>query len=283
MQIALVPMADLERMAVAVAHSGMFAVKTKEQAFSLMLLAQADGIHPMLALRRYHVMHDGRTSMRADAMLADFRKLGGRVKWLTNPGDPTEQVGEWSLDGNTTKIGYTFKEAQDAGYVRPNSGWFKDRAAMLRARAISRAVRMLAPEVVAGMYTPEEMEDIPAPVAPAGQPANWKPVPTIGRAEMPAATDAETKPVPLNELIKGEDVGYALAYLIHLGWLKESEGFGDLKPPHASRIGKNPPAFLAAAREWYNKALPQEGPAQPPLSAAEAARRAVKEVFGGDA
>ena len=36
---------------------------------------------------------------------------------------------------------------------------------MLRARCISKAVRMLAPEVVAGVYTPEETEDFQPSIA----------------------------------------------------------------------------------------------------------------------
>ena len=37
---------DVERMAIAIAKSGLFGAKSPEQAFALMLIAQAEGRHP---------------------------------------------------------------------------------------------------------------------------------------------------------------------------------------------------------------------------------------------
>ena len=51
MTTSLVPIADIERMAVAVAKSGLFGMKTPEQAIALMLIAQAEGMHPAIAAR----------------------------------------------------------------------------------------------------------------------------------------------------------------------------------------------------------------------------------------
>ena len=63
------PLASLERMAQAVAKSGLFGLKTPEQALALMLVAQAEGRHPATAAQDYHVIQ-GRPSLKADALLA---------------------------------------------------------------------------------------------------------------------------------------------------------------------------------------------------------------------
>jgi hypothetical protein len=78
MSTALIPVDQVERMALAVAKSGLFGVKTSDQAMALMLIAQAEGMHPAIAARDYHVIN-GRPTLKADAMLARFQQAGG--KW----------------------------------------------------------------------------------------------------------------------------------------------------------------------------------------------------------
>lgn len=60
---------EASRIAEYIAESGLFGCKTKEQAFALMLLADAEGLHPAAAARDYHII-DGKPSLKADAMLA---------------------------------------------------------------------------------------------------------------------------------------------------------------------------------------------------------------------
>jgi len=76
----LVPVQDIERMALAVAKSGLFGVKTSDEAMALMLIAQAEGQHPAIAARDYHIIQ-GRPALKADAMLARFQGAGGKVQW----------------------------------------------------------------------------------------------------------------------------------------------------------------------------------------------------------
>ena len=52
--VTIVPYADIERMAIAVAKSGLFGIRTKEQAEALMVIAQAEGRHPAIAARDSH-------------------------------------------------------------------------------------------------------------------------------------------------------------------------------------------------------------------------------------
>lgn len=161
---ALVPVDQVERMAVAVAKSGLFGVKTPDQAMALMLIAQAEGLHPAIAARDYHIIQ-GRPALKADAMLARFQTAGGRVKWLSM----TDQrvAGEFSHpQGGSVEIEWTIDMAKRAGLTK-NPTWTQYPRAMLRARCISEGIRTVFPGVVVGTYTPEEVEDEPARFTPA--------------------------------------------------------------------------------------------------------------------
>ncbi len=71
---------DIERMSQVVVKSGLFGIKTPDQAMSLMLLCQAEGMSPVIAVRDYHIIQ-GRPALKADAMLARFQSAGGKVRW----------------------------------------------------------------------------------------------------------------------------------------------------------------------------------------------------------
>lgn len=270
MQSNLIPYDDMWRMALAIHKAGMFGLKTPEAAIGLFLMAQAEGMHPMTALRRFHILSDGRASMRADAMLADFRtKVGGTVKWLRH--DATSAVGLWKVGDSELEIGYTMEEARAAGYVKPGSGWMKDPAAMLRARCISRAIRMLAPEVVAGLYTPEELSDgdwtPPAPVEPVKEPAK-----AIAAPPPPDPVVADTRTW---EEVLGEKREDAIQYLRVVGWLKEGQGLDDLKEAHSKRIRGKTEAFLLAVQKDAELSSKHD-------PVVEAAKKAVRDVVGGE-
>ena len=158
---ALATVDQIERMAVSVARSGLFGVKTPDQAMALMLIAQAEGLHPAIAARDYHVIN-GRPALRADAMLARFQAAGGKVEW--GEYTDTKVVGKFSHpSGGSVEIAWTTKMAQDAGLTR-NPTWKSYPRQMLRSRCISEGIRTVFPGVVVGTYTPEEVEDMaPAP------------------------------------------------------------------------------------------------------------------------
>jgi hypothetical protein len=185
---ALVPFTEVKEMAVAAAKSGLFpGAKTPEAALALMLLAQAEGIHPMQAMRRYHVI-EGQPSMRADAMLASFQAAGGRVTWRRTDDQACEAAFEAPTVGAPVVITWTLEDAKRAG-VAGKGNWTKYPRQMLRARVISEGVRAVMPGVVVGIYTPEEVQDFDA--APrAARPAPAAPPPA------PVAEDALYSPPP---------------------------------------------------------------------------------------
>jgi len=160
--------ADLERMASAVASSKLFGVRTPDEALSLMLLAQAEGRHPAIAARDYHVI-EGRPALKADTMLARFQEAGGRVTWheLT---DAKVAATFAHPAGGEFRCEWTIDTAKQAG-LAGKSTWQKYPRAMLRSRVISEAVRTILPSVIVGTYTPDEIADgeveIRAVVTPA--------------------------------------------------------------------------------------------------------------------
>lgn len=151
---------EVLQMAQAVAKSNLFGVKSPDQALALMLLSQAEGIHPMLAARDYHII-DGKPSLKADAMLARFQQAGGRVKWLKMADDCVsgvfshEQGGDVEISWDMARA----KQAQLAG----KGNWAKYPRQMLRARVISEGIRATFPGCIVGVYTPEEVSDFDEP------------------------------------------------------------------------------------------------------------------------
>jgi len=149
---------DIEQMADTVAKSGIFPmVKTKEQAAALMLLCQAEGIHPMQALKKYHLVQN-RPAMKAEAMLASFMDRGGTVSFveLTDTACSAIFISKGVPDGVT--ISWDLERAKNAGLLGKDN-WAKYPRAMLRSRVVSEGVRAADPGAVLGVYTPEETED----------------------------------------------------------------------------------------------------------------------------
>ena len=160
---ALVPVQDIERMATAVAKSGLFGIKTPEQGVALMLIAQAEGLHPAIAARDYHVIQ-GRPALKTDAMMARFQQAGGKVEWKVYTDDEVTGVFSHPAGGSLT-VTWTLSQAKRIGLAGKDN-WKNYPRAMLRARCISEGIRSVYPGCVVGVYTPEEVQDFDAPAAP---------------------------------------------------------------------------------------------------------------------
>jgi hypothetical protein len=173
MSTALVPVDQVERMALAVAKSGLFGVKTPDQAMALMLIAQAEGLHPASAATHYHIINN-RPTLKADAMLARFHTAGGSVRWV----EYTDKrvVGTFSHpQGGSVEIEWTLDMAITAGLTK-NPTWKSYPRQMLRARCVSEGIRTVFPGVVVGTYTPEEAEDMDPQTAQPAAPRDMGPV-----------------------------------------------------------------------------------------------------------
>jgi len=152
----IVPMGDIQKMAKVAADSKMFGFKSEAEAMAIMLLCQAEDMHPAIAMRDYHVIQ-GRPALKSDAMLARFQTSGGKVNWTSY----TDEVvtGLFSHpQGGEVSISWTMEMAHRLGFTKKEN-WRNYPRAMLRARCISEGIRTVFPACVAGVYTPEEVAD----------------------------------------------------------------------------------------------------------------------------
>ena len=171
---AIVRFDEMQLMAASVAKGGLFGVKTPDQAISLMLLCQAEGLHPMTAVSQYHIIQ-GRPALKSDALLARFQAAGGKVEWPVYQDDKV--TGRFSHpQGGTLEVTWTMKDAARAGLTNKEV-WRQYPRSMLRARVLAEGIRTVFPGVMAGTYTVEEVRDFgPGPVANINSP------PVVGRA-----------------------------------------------------------------------------------------------------
>jgi len=152
---------DIKTVAKEAAESKMFGM-TESQAFMLMQLAEAEGIHPVKALQRYHLSKHGKPILKAEAALADFLKRGGCVEWVTESDDREKCEAIFShpsLCPQGKTIRFSMNDAKLGG-VAGSDTWRSWSPAMLRARVSTIGVRMIDPAILAGMYSEEEAEDI---------------------------------------------------------------------------------------------------------------------------
>lgn len=171
----MVALQDIERAGNYIAKSGLFGVKTPEQAIALMLVAQAEGRNPFEAARDYHIIQ-GRPALKADSILARFQQAGGTVHWVEL--SDTKAVAEFSHpQGGKVTIDWDLDRAKRAGLLGKDN-WRNYPRQMLRARVISEGVRTIYPGVCVGTYTVEEVQDMAASVPAASQEYTFVDTPT---------------------------------------------------------------------------------------------------------
>jgi hypothetical protein len=156
---------SLERMAAAFAKSQLFGVKSPEQAFVLMLVAQSEGQHPATIAQDYDIIQ-GRPARKTHSVLARFQQAGGTVEWHAL----TEKIADATFShrsGGSCRMTWTIDMAQKAGLTNKDN-WKHYPRAMLRARCIAEGVRSVFPGAIGGMIVAEEAQDIePRDITPA--------------------------------------------------------------------------------------------------------------------
>lgn len=168
---AIISFEQMGQMAESFAKSNLFGVKTKDAALSLLMIAQAEGIHPALAVMEYDII-EGKPARKAERLLARFQMSGGKVEWLeysstvvkgkfSHPHGSTVEI-EWSIQ-DAARVKYFKKGAEGArGTWEPLSekyNWRSWPRAMLRSRVISEGVRACFPGASLVTLTTEEAQD----------------------------------------------------------------------------------------------------------------------------
>ena len=102
--------------------------------------------------------------MSAQLMVALCLKSGQFEYFERISSSATEATYEAKRKGarSPQSVTYTIEQAKAAGLVKDKSAWVKDPESMLLARASSRLARIVAPDIVGGIYTPDEIEEASA-------------------------------------------------------------------------------------------------------------------------
>jgi hypothetical protein len=152
---------DVERLARIAVSSGFTQCKTPAEAVVILMTGQELGLSPMQSLRGIYVVK-GKPVLAADTMIAVVRRSGLCESWRIVESTPerctitTRRKGE-THDAERT---WTIADAKRAGLLT-NGTWGAYPAAMLRHRCASDLARQEYPDVILGMYDPEEMESVP--------------------------------------------------------------------------------------------------------------------------
>lgn len=150
----------IQEMGKVFSQSGVGGVKTDAEGKLLAFACLAKQTDPFTLMASHHLV-DGKLSMKADVMLANFRQRGGKHRWVKDGSDGEAEL-QLTFEGQTVTSKFSIADAKAAKIWRAGSAWDKSPANMLRARCTSNGVRMIAPEVLGGNYTPEELADVAA-------------------------------------------------------------------------------------------------------------------------
>jgi len=164
-QLPIQGMTDLVAMGELLAASGMFSEITSQQGFVIALHLYQNSMSPIEFVEKYHIVY-GRVTMRADAMLAGLIECGGSYDIVKRD----EEIASIKIKiaGKKTLLLFELKwqDAEKEKFTKKKDGTIKEnwstprmRMQMLWARVVSDAVRATFPQVCAGSYTPEEVED----------------------------------------------------------------------------------------------------------------------------
>ena len=180
-------MADIATAGELIAQSGLCGARNAAEGFVIALTCHQRGMDVLTFSENYHVMM-GTITKRADAMLADFIRNGGRHEIIERTAERAAIRLLTALDGDYISSltwadacaePFVYAGAPDTAaaqldkpmaerklktkYASPRS-----RMQMLWARVVSDGVRAVDPRANQGSYTPEEMSDVidepPAPI-----------------------------------------------------------------------------------------------------------------------
>ncbi|MFZ4397663.1 MAG: hypothetical protein ACOYOU_18790 [Kiritimatiellia bacterium] len=131
-------------------------IKTPAQAVAIVLTGRELGIPTMQALRQINVVQ-GKPTISPELMLClAYQRIPGFIFEVTE--STAERCACTFKRPNHPVHEQTFTMADAKGMgLAGKDNWIKQPAVMLRWRCISAGLRLVAPDAIAGTYTPEEM------------------------------------------------------------------------------------------------------------------------------
>jgi hypothetical protein len=182
---------DITAMAQAITKSGLFGIKTPDQAVALMLVAQSEGRHPASVASEFDIIQ-GRPALKSQAALARFQAAGGKIQWTSR--GPTKCAAKFSHpQGGDLEITWTMDRANAAGLTGKQT-WKQYPDQMLSARVVAEGVRAVFPACLNGVYLAEEVQDFDT------KPRQAKEVIELVQ-EAPSAKEVPSLPEPPKESV----------------------------------------------------------------------------------
>lgn len=146
-----------KEVASAIVKSGFWPDANPNSVLMLCYLAEAEGKHPAVVYRDYHIMQ-GKPAKKAEAILRDFVEAGGKIEWHQLDDDCADATFKHS--SGSARITWDLDRAKKANLKSPM--WSKYPRQMLRSRCISEGVRTVFPGATSGLYEENEVADIVA-------------------------------------------------------------------------------------------------------------------------
>jgi 5'-3' exonuclease len=142
------------------------AFSTPDQMFAAILLARSHGVETMKVLMPGMVHNiKGKLTMSAQMIVGLVLRSGKAEYFECVESTAARAVYVTKRRGgrNEMRLEFTIEEARAAGYLaKQDSAWQKTPETMLRHRCETELARMAYPDVVGGLYSPEEMIDADA-------------------------------------------------------------------------------------------------------------------------
>lgn len=160
-----IPFSELERMARSFAQSNLFGAKSESQALALLMIGQAEDMHPALAMQEFDII-ENKPCRKAERIAARFQLSGGKIEWIeltdtiakakfSHP-QGSEVTLDWTIE-RARAITYRTKEGKKS--LADKDNWKNYTRAMLRSRVVAEGCRTSFPAYAIVTLSTEEALD----------------------------------------------------------------------------------------------------------------------------
>jgi hypothetical protein len=197
----------IEKMGNSIAKSGMFGCQSMDQGVVIAIDCFLSNMSPLEYAKRNKIVN-GKPFMQYDSILAAFHERGGISQLISKTPDLASV--ELEYKGVKKTFSLSWDEAQKEAFpyngkegdiiaklaagqkpeLKPKYATPRSRAIMLFARLVSDSIRTVCSEVVYGVYTPEELEDLP------GESNSTRTTPEVPTPKAP--TEVKPPPTPVD-------------------------------------------------------------------------------------
>jgi hypothetical protein len=155
---AIISFNDIRQMSAAMGKDKLFG-KTADQLLPLMLIAQAEGLHPAIAAMEYDIIQ-GKPAIKSQAALARFvsAAVGGKVEWVERTDIKCKAIFYHPACVKPVTVEWTIEKAKRMG-LADKDNWKKQPGIMLQWRVVAEGVRLCFPACLSRMYLVEEVQD----------------------------------------------------------------------------------------------------------------------------